>query len=189
MRTALCLICTLGLAAPLAAQERGLTAPADALGGPRLQARLELDQPALWMLRATQPLSVASMGGGNAQTLRLLGDYQFSTLRLGDTGGLRVTGGLLINLRPASLAGNLGGATDATAGQAVSGTGYAGVGYASGSARADGGWGFSADLGLAAQGFGNAPLGRSGNAGFTLEAAGRDIRLQPMIRLGVNMAF
>lgn len=186
MRTALCLICTLGLAAPLAAQERGLTAPANALTAPRLQARLELDQPLL-MLRATQPLSATAMSG--AQTLRLLGDYQFSTLRLGDTGGLRLTGGLLINLRPASLAGNLGGATDASAGQALSGTGYAGVGYASGSARADGGWGFSADLGLAAQGFGNAPLGRASNAGFTLEAAGRDLRLQPMIRLGVNMAF
>lgn len=188
MRTALCLICTLGLAAPLAAQEQGLTAPAHALVGPRLQARFEFDQPLL-LLKAVQPLSAPITANGGAQTLRLLGDYQFSTLRLGDTGGLRVTGGLLINLRPASLAGNLGGATDATAGQSVSGTGYAGVGYASGSARADGGWGFSADLGLAAQGFGNAPLGRNGSTGFTLDAAGRDIRLQPMIRLGVNMAF
>lgn len=186
MRTALCLICTLGLAAPLAAQERGLTAPADALAAPRLQARFELDQPLL-MLRATQPLSAAALS--NAQTLRLLGDYQFSTLRLGETGGLRLTGGLLINLRPAGLAGNLGGATDGLASATLTGTGYAGVGYASGTTRADGGWGFSADLGLAAQGFGNAPLGRANSAGFTLDAAGRDLRLQPMIRLGVNMAF
>ena len=185
MRTALCLICTLGLTAPLAAQEQGLTAPANALAAPRLQARFELDQPLL-MMRATQPLSAAALNG--VQTLRLLGDYQFSTLRLGDTGGLRLTGGLLINLRQAALTGNLSGATDGS-GQSLSGTGYAGVGYASGSTRADGGWGFSADLGLAAQGFGNAPLGRSSNAGFTLDAAGRDLRLQPMIRLGVNMAF
>ncbi len=187
MRTALCLICALGLAAPLAAQERGLTAPADALAGPRLQARFELEQPLL-RLRMAQPLSATAGPSALApdiQTLRLLGDYQFSTLRLGDTGGLRLTGGVLLSLRQA---GAQGGFADA-AGLPLAGTGYAGVGYASGSMRADGGWGVSADLGFTALGFGNARLDR-GSAGSTrLDASSRDIRLQPMIRLGVNMAF
>lgn len=180
MRTALCLICALGLAAPLAAQERGLTAPADALAGPRLLARFELEQPLL-RLRMAQPLSATAP---NIQTLRLLGDYQFSTLRLGDTGGLRLTGGVLLSLRqPGGLGAN------ADAGLPLAGTGYAGVGYASASMRADGGWGVSADLGVTALGFGNARLDRGGASSPVLDAANRDIRLQPMIRLGVNMAF
>lgn len=186
MRTALCLICALGLAAPLAAQERGLTAPADALAGPRLLARFELEQPLL-RLRMAQPLSATAGPAALApaiQTLRLLGDYQFSTLRLGDTGGLRLTGGVLLSLRQA---GGLG--ANADAGLPLAGTGYAGVGYASASMRADGGWGVSADLGVTALGFGNARLDRGGAGSPVLDAASRDIRLQPMIRLGVNMAF
>ncbi|MDT7837512.1 hypothetical protein [Aquabacterium sp. OR-4] len=183
MRTAFSLICVLGLSSPLAAQDHGLTAPADALAGPRLQARFELEQPLL-RLRMTQPLS-ASIGPA-LQTLRLLGDYQFSTLRLGDTGGLRVTGGVLLNLRQP---GTLGGHAEAGAALPLSGAGYAGVGYASASTHADGGWGVSADLGVTALGFGHARLDRSGAGSLVLDAASRDIRLQPMIRLGVNMAF
>ncbi len=119
------------------AQTRGLTTAPDALGGPAWQARFERDASALPPVR-----SLATWLAPTAQTqsLRLLGDYQFSTLRLGDTGGLRLTGGLLINLRQ-SPSGLL------TSGS-LSAQPYAGVGYASGSL--DGRWGFSADLGLGA---------------------------------------
>ena len=113
--------------------------------------------------------------------MRLLSDYQFSRSRLGDTGGLRLTGGMLINLRAASSAGNsLIGIDNASAQP------YAGVGYTSG--RQGGDWGFSADLGLAAQGLGSVRLDRLLNGGAGLGADGA-IRLQPVIRLGMSLAF
>lgn len=168
MRKPLLVILGLALAAPLAAQDRGLTATADALGGPRWQARFEQDLPLTSLLGPGRP---APLLGSMTGTLRLLGDYQFNLLRLGDTGGLRLTGGVLINLRPAQ-----GGGFDAGA-MAQGAVGYAGVGYAFGSQR---GWGFSADLGLTGLG-----LGTAGGAG----GASTELRGQPMIRLGVNMAF
>ena len=107
----------------------------------------------------------------------MFGDYQFSSLRLGDTGGLRLTGGLLINLRTGLSIGS--SADNATA------LPYAGIGYSSGSNRGE--WGFSADLGLAAPGLASWRLDRLiGGGGLTVDGA---IRLQPMVRLGMNVAF
>ncbi len=160
------------LAGPALAQDRGLALAADALGGAHWQSRFEHD--AAPRLARSLPLLVS-----RPQTLRLLGDYQFSTLRLGDTGGLRLTGGLLVNLRPAIA---LGAPTldDTTT------LPYAGVGWASGSLRGD--WGFSADLGLAAQGLGSLRLDRlfSGGSGLSVDGAPR---LLPMVRLGMYLAF
>ncbi len=119
------------------AQTRGLTTAADALGGPAWQARFERDTSALPPVRSLATWLAPTVP---VQSLRLLGDYQFGALRLGDTGGLRLTGGLLINLRPT--------ATGLLTGAGLSAHPYAGVGYASGSL--DGSWGFSADLGLGA---------------------------------------
>jgi len=174
--TPLLLACTAALATALPpwaqAQTRGLTAAPDALGGPVWQARFERDSPGL-ALRGLSPwLAPAS----NPQSLRLLGDYQFSTLRLGETGGLRLTGGLLLNLRPT--------ATGAWTGASLSAQPYAGVGYASGSL--DGRWGFSADLGLAAGGLGPARLDRPAGA---VAATDVQTRLLPMVRLGMTLAF
>ena len=154
------------------AQTRGLTAAPDALGGPVWQARFERDASPLPALRG---LGTWLTPAAPTQSLRLLGDYQFSALRLGDTGGLRLTGGLLINLRP-SASGLL------TTGQ-LSAQPYAGVGYASGSL--DGRWGFSADLGLAANGLGPLRLDRPG---LSLGNDGLP-RLLPMLRLGMTLAF
>ncbi len=162
----------LGAATGAAAQNNGLTAAPDALGGPVWQARFERDASALPPLRG---LSTWLAPVSPQHSLRLLGDYQFSALRLGDTGGLRLTGGLLINLRQATP----GLLTSAN----LSAQPYAGVGYASGSV--DGRWGFSADLGLAAQGLG--PL-RQDRGGASL-AADALPRLLPMVRLGVTLAF
>jgi hypothetical protein len=150
------------------AQTRGLTAAPDALGGPVWQARFERDTNALplpglttWLVPATTP-----------QRVRLLGDYQFSTLRLGETGGLRLTGGLLLNQRTHA-ASLLGGAIS-------SAQPYAGVGYASGSL--DRRWGFSADLGLAGNSVGlDRPAGTP--------AADLQPRLGPLLRLGMTLAF
>ena len=162
------------LAGPALAQDRGLALAADALGGAHWQARFEHDAAPRLARSLALPLLVS-----RPQTLRLLGDYQFSTLRLGDTGGLRLTGGLLVNLRPAIA---LGAPTldDTTT------LPYAGVGWASGSLRGD--WGFSADLGLAAQGLGSLRLDRlfSGGSGLSVDGAPR---LLPMVRLGMYLAF
>jgi hypothetical protein len=169
----------LGVAAALAAsagvQAQGLTPARDALGGPFWQARFERDSVSLLSARGLgAPLAAI----GVVQNLRLLGDYQFRTLRLGDTGGLRLTGGLLIQLRAPQ--------SGMPAHDLPSALPYAGVGYASG--RGDGAWGFSADLGLAAQGLGSLRLDRLVNGGGSLSADG-SLRLLPMIRLGVSLAF
>lgn len=153
------------------AQMRGLTAAPDALGGPVWQARFERDTSALPLrgLSTWLPLAAAP------QALRLLGDYQFSTLRLGETGGLRLTGGLLLNQRVST--GNT------VPGVIQSAQPYAGVGYASGSL--DGRWGFSADLGLAGSGLGPLRLDRQAGA---LSADGQP-RLGPLLRLGMTLSF
>lgn len=155
---------------PAQAQDRGLSAQASQLTSPQWQARIEREG-ALLAHRANTPLWLL---GARAQNLRLLGDYQFSTWRLGDTGGLRLTGGLLLQPRAA-----LPGA-ETTASPWASGSGYAGVGYSAGHSRD--GWGFSADLGVNALGFGQ-PGGSA--TGLSL----RDGRLTPTLRLGVQLAF
>ena len=161
----LCLALMAATSAVLA-QDRGLTAPATALGGAFWQARFERDSNAM-------PQTSMAMPSFGAQTLRMFGDYQFSSLRLGDTGGLRLTGGLLINLRTGLSIGS--SADNATA------LPYAGIGCNRGE------WGFSADLGLAAPGLASWRLDRLiGGGGLTVDGA---IRLQPMVRLGMNVAF
>ena len=164
------------IAAPARAQDRGLALTADALGGAQWQSRFEHDgrppvgqDRSLW-LQAAQP---------QPQRLRLLGDYQFNRLRLGDTGGLRLTAGLLVNLRPSSTSATLT-VDDSTA------LPYAGIGWAGGSSL--GTWGISADLGLAAQGLGSLRLDRLFNGGNGLSVDGAP-RLLPIVRLGMHLAF
>ena len=172
MRKTMLLLCSLGatLAAPCGAQDQGLTAPGGGLGGPTWQARFEADALPLLAYRGI----AAPLQAGNQQTLRLLGDYRLDTLRLGQTGGLRLTGGLLLQWRQtgSSPATDLRGTLP-----------YAGVGYSSGDAR--GQWGFSADLGLAAPGLGGLRAERPLGSGSTDSGT----RLLPMLRLGMNLAF
>ena len=164
------------LASAVSAQDRGLLAPVNGLGGAFWQARFERDLGPPATVPGTMSLLLPTAG---TQTVRLLGDYQFSSFRLGDTGGLRLTGGVLINLRtPSSVGGSLGGVDNASA------LPYAGVGYAS--QRGD--WGFSADLGLAAQGLSSVRLDRLLSGGSGLGADGA-VRLQPVVRLGMSLAF
>ena len=156
------------------AQDRGLTARPDALGGASWQARFERDAPSPLAMRHLLALGSPALP---AQSLRLLGDYQFNALRLGDTGGLRLTGGLLIQWKPSvsALPDNSPGALP-----------YAGIGYSSGRLRGD--WGFSADVGLGAPGLSSARIDRlfSNSAAALADA---QPRLLPMIRLDMNLAF
>ena len=177
MRKAVLLVAALAAVGSSLAQDRGLTATTDALGGARWQARFERDDFQL-PLRSRPAMALGQAG---SQTLRLLTDYQFDTLRLGQTGGLRLTGGLLINLR------NTGGGPTEPSPTLP----YAGIGFASGSSSNGNGWqwGVSADLGLTANGLGVSLANRNGSTGLSMDGNLRDLRLQPMIRLGMNVAF
>lgn len=161
---------TLGSAAGWA-QGGGLRVDdASASLGYRLAARVGLGGQAAW--------------SGHSGVV--LGDYYFlDRARLGSTdvsGGFRATSGILLGQRPAVLGAPA--AVQNTVHDAWSATPYVGVGWSSISARR--GWGFSADLGLAARG-GQGGL-RVGN-GQTLDDLLRDLRLMPTLQVGVSYLF
>ncbi len=161
------------LAAPFVALGDGLTPSSSNLNPSRWQSRLEFSSTvnrADWT-----PFGL----GTNLQTASLFSDYRFDALRLGQTGGLRLTSGLLLSQRTLYVAGE---------GESRTAWPYFGVGYSSGSTAGD--WGFSADLGMAAQSLGaTARLSRLFGGGLSLSDAVRDLRLQPVVRLGVNYSF
>ena len=173
-----------GMAAAVAALSasavgNGLILPSDALVSPHWQARFEFDNPALRPLATNWALEQTPMTG------RLLGDYPFDALRFGQAGGLRLTSGVLVNFRNPGLA--LGSAPNPSLDNPSAAQPYAGIGYSGGGVHGD--WGFSAELGLAAQNPGAAvQFGRMFN-GVSFGDTVRDLRLQPMIRLGMNYAF
>lgn len=155
-------------------QGHGLSTSAQALmSKPEWRLRFERDWSNPLNTSATTPLWLL---GQRPQTLRLLGDYPLAPLwggaRGAEFGGLRLTGGVLLNLRNGAT--GLDGLTG--------GAGYAGIGYAGGNLRGD--WGFSADLGLTGLGFGQmAGPGSINTWGL------RELRLSPQIRLGANWSF
>lgn len=156
------------LAAPALAAGNGLVASPDAFSA-RWGARIEVDTKPLFGNWAGLPLGQSSV----VQMTRLLGDYHLDTLKFGQTSGLRLTGGLLLNQRqPGSLGNEQRGNWP-----------YVGLGYAGTGLRGD--WGFSADVGIAAQNPG--AVSRIGRA--DLADALREMRLQPVIRFGVSYNF
>jgi hypothetical protein len=137
-----------------------------------------------------------------------MGDYYFSRSLVGarQLGGFRATSGLIvgprsllgsaqggfasgnafsigsrsIGLAPAPLAGDPAAETTTAP--------YLGVGYTNLSVR--NGWSFNADLGLVAQGSGSgARLGRGLTGGQSLDDAVREMRMTPLLQLGVSYAF
>jgi hypothetical protein len=156
---------------------------------------------------ATEPAApgVGSLDGAAASRPRsaaLFGDYYVAKPYFGQAGGVRVTSGLVVGLRGAvfgpgqvSLPGTFAFSTMArpgpvsAAGTDVDGTQawpYVGIGYSDASVR--GGWGFSADLGLAAQSFGLFRAARSLGS-QSLDDFVRDLRLTPVLQLGVSYRF
>lgn len=123
-------------------------------------------------------------------TRALLGEYRLGPpLRAGIAtwqGGLRATGGVVLGRAAAAVA-----APDAVHGladQDDSMRPYLGLGYSGGSERS--GWSVNADFGLVAEqprgiaGLGRAVLGRR-----SLDDAVREIRLSPLLQLGVRYSF
>ena len=172
MRWTLALV--LGLSAlPAFSAGKGLTAPPEALGQTRWHARIEIDTAPVYGQWAGQPLGQSSV----VQMTRLLSDYHLETLKFGQTSGLRLTSGLLLNPRSSVLGQDNRSAWP-----------YLGIGYAGSGLKGD--WGFSADVGVAAQNPGAVgQLGRAFNGDMAFSNALRELRLQPVVRLGVSYKF
>lgn len=180
----------LALAATAAAAEQGLRVADAADAWPRWHARIGITVPSD---RADLSLAAALPRSRGAQ---VLGDYYFAGTgfdahRL--AGGFRATSGLLLGSRSAALstaampsAGGLSftRSTMDAAGEAAGTVPYLGVGYTGLSVR--GGWGFTADVGLMALG-GGLRVGRS--LGPSPDELARDLRLTPVLQLGVSYSF
>jgi len=172
--------------------EGGLTINPDQTPWPRWQARVGLT--------TTAPLHAdLGLASGQLQGARLLGDYYFATPNFGLTrmsGGFRATSGLLLSPRGPSLSmatvPGVGGmlsvsqqasTADPSADPAHT-VPYLGFGYTGLSTK--GGWGFTADVGLMALNPGSGlRLGR----GQSLDDVVRDMRLTPVLQLGVSYSF
>lgn len=175
------------------AQTDGLILPGDAEPWPKLQARVTVatHQPLLASLY-TLGASPGLQGG------RILGDYYFSagaSRSAGYSGGFRATSGLLLSpggislSQPSVPAGStlsvsrLSLAYPAEPGHELAqGAAYLGVGYTGLSPK--GGWGFTADVGLMASGGTGLRLRSPG-----IEEALKDLRLTPVLQLGVSYSF
>jgi hypothetical protein len=189
---------TLLLAAPAVwAQSQGLTLDDAARFGPRLQARVGVNT------------STALNDGGSAswqqQAGVLLGDYYFSRARLGEgrvSSGFRATSGVMLGQRSLALgtpalSGPQGMAVTQlrqprsalpgieSASEPWAAVPYIGIGWSGVSVR--GGWGVSADLGIAGRSNGSGGLRVSGNQ--SLDDLLRELRISPMVQVGVSYAF
>lgn len=180
----------------------GIRVDSERVDWPRWQARLQLNtdfkpSSVTTSLAAVQAVPRARSGA-------LFGDYYVGRPRLGDAGGLRLTSGIVVGQRgslfgpgsPASLEQNVAASIAHNLAPAPAGGDsgaettltwpYLGVGYTGSSLR--GGWGFSADLGMAAQNPGAVRLGRA-FGGQPLEDLVRDLQLTPVLQLGVSYRF
>lgn len=191
------------LAAPVVAHAEGLKPRADTLPWARWQARLALTSPAPAWRSGLDGLERGALGLGGAS---LMGDYYFSRSLApgGIATGFRATSGLIVGPRSTLWTARPGGIaahgllgvdrrTDLSLGLAgaeaeTATLPYLGVGYSGLSLR--GGWSVSADLGLVALTPGNAVrLGRVLGGTQGLDELMRDLRLSPVLQLGVSYSF
>ena len=204
-----CVALSAAVLAPLAAHAEGLATDADRVPWARFQGRIAYSATAP-MLRS--PGSSADDTGLQVNGVSLMGDLYFGAASGRDksaAGGFRATSGVIVGARstlwgtpamsPASGLLNvdrrLFGPSAPTpgygadAGNDASGTlPYIGIGYSSLAARS--GWRFSADLGLVSLSPGNAVrLGRVFGGGQSLDDVVRDMRLTPVLQLGVSYSF
>lgn len=159
-------------------------------------------------------LPTGSAAGTSSPTIvsaRILGDYYFgrpASTTQGSLSGFRATSGLLLGPRPGTWAGSVGSVVsdtssvsverrhfgllppllDATARETGRAVPYVGIGYSN--VFDKGRWGVSADLGLMAlrSSTSGVRLGRA----YETHAADdslRELRLAPMLQLGVSYSF
>jgi len=177
---------------------------ADGLSLPQLQGRVRLGM-------GVDGATADSRGSvGKLSSASVLGDYYFGrdVMREGAAGGFRATAGVFIGSRLGLWGGQpsaqmssslfiverhsfsllaLPRAAESTS--ADTGTvPYVGLGYSGSSLK--GGWGFSADLGLMALDPGNAVrLGRAFGGTQSLDDMLREVRLSPLVQVGVSYQF
>ena len=189
--------------AAIAADVDDLTTPSGQAHWARWQGRLSLGAPpAAWRAGATESAAP------KLTSASVMGDYYFgrSLAGIGQPGGFRASSGLITGPRGVLSTGQPGltaggsfstgsrllGQTTALYGAETTADNatlpYLGLGYTGLSVR--GGWSFNADLGLVAQSPGNAVrLGRVFGGGQSLDDLVRDLRLAPLLQLGVSYAF
>lgn len=158
-------------------------------------------------LQSTTPVWQADLSRGDGAGLKvqgigLLGDYYFLNAPLGGegAGGFRATTGVLLG-NSTSLLGaaaattgnglNMSHRARAAAGDPGSDAmtvPYVGIGYSGLTGR--NGWGFAADLGLMAlTGETRVRLGRSDRLAAYQEDQLRELRLSPVLQLGITYSF
>lgn len=191
-------VLSLAAVAPTQAQN-GLQTPTAATSWPQWQGRFALGL-------SPQTLNDSTRLSGSS----LLGDYYFyrhpMTSPTSPLGGFRATSGLMLGSSTPRLLTGLG--ADLTSGRAVGLSGgllslqpqgwpnendnntasYLGLGYTLMSLR--GGWGLSADIGLATTARSSTALGSGSGLGrSSLEDNLRDLRLTPLLQLGLRYSF
>lgn len=189
-------------------------APALGADGDGLGAASVQQQPwARWqgrlsLVTASDPWRLGVEGPAvKLNSASLMGDYYFSRSLTGPNqlGGLRATSGLIFGPRsipstgqPGLTSGSAFSIANRSFGRAPLPYGsestndnatlpYVGIGYTGLSAR--GGWAFSADLGVVGQGPNGSRFGRSGSSGPSLDDLVRDLRMTPLLQLGVSYSF
>jgi len=192
-------------AGAVAVEGEGLVA-SDRATWPRWQGRLSLGSMSpLFHPDAMNPDS----SGLKVSAASLLGDYYFarSWRGAGSGGGFRATSGVFLGSHSSSLLWSsqspalnghafnvdrrsVGGLTLSSGSDGAGDPGavpYLGLGYTGIAGK--GGWGFSADLGLMALNPGTVKLGRVFSGNQSLDEALRDMRLSPLLQLGVSYSF
>ena len=209
MRTAQWILSAVMVAVPTtaawSAEGNGLTPNADKVPWAGWQGR--------WSVAVQEPafrsgLLGAEKSGLQVGAVSLMGDYFFTRSLFGAaaTGGIHATSGLIVSTRAQPWSGQpvfgtqpgafsvsrRSGATVNTFGgdttQDNPTVPYLGVGYIGASSK--GGWSVSADLGLVALAAGNAvKFGRVFSGSQSLDDLVRDMRLAPVVQLGVSYSF
>jgi hypothetical protein len=184
-----------------AARGNGLTPDIDSLPWAHWQGRVTLavQDP----LMRSDPYGVDA-GTNSISAVGLMSDYYFSraSLGFGLAGGFHATSGLILSPRAQAwggqgLFGAQPGASSITRrapvlagdvapdGQTIP---YLGIGYTGVSGK--GGWSLSADVGLVALSAGNAVrFGRVFGGSQSLDDVVRDMRLAPVMQVGVSYSF
>lgn len=185
-------------AAPAAQAADGLVAPAAATLWPRWQARIAVQAASVSPLKVSGLIDAGAAQRG-VQGGAVFGDYYFARPAIG---GFRASGGLMsgtqggLPLTQASTAGSLlgvslssvalpinGVATEASSALPYLGLGFTGAPWRNGPA-------ISADVGLVAErpsaavGVGRAVFGNQ-----AMDSAVRELRLSPVLQLGVRYSF